>query len=144
MPLRLPSPLLMLLAGLLTTHAGGLWREARAEAARIAAPRSASQLLGGTPELLRAWLGEPSLRRPEGSGAEVWLYAAEACALDLVLYRDAAGRLRVAFAAARAAGEAVPTATEAECLVRIAARHARYSTVAPERRTASAHFATSA
>jgi hypothetical protein len=96
-------------------------RSPRLDVARLP-PQAAAQLLGQTPELLRLWLGEPALRRPEGPGAEIWLYAAERCALDLVLYRDrAGGRLRVAFAAARAAGEDAETGTEAECLRRIAA-----------------------
>jgi len=80
------------------------------------APQSATQLLGAAPDALRRWLGEPSLRRAEG-GAEVWLYVAADCALDLVLYRDR-GNLAVAHAAARAQGTA--TATEAACLDAIA------------------------
>jgi hypothetical protein len=83
-------------------------------------PRAAAQLLGQPPELVRHWLGEPLLRRPEGPGAEIWLYAAQACALDIVLYRERGGRLRVAFAAARAAGEDAESGTEADCLRRIA------------------------
>lgn len=84
-------------------------------------PLLTDQLLGRTPERVRQWLGEPALRRPEGSAAEVWLYASEACALDLVLYRDRAGRLRVGFAAARARGEPGQGTTEADCLRAIAA-----------------------
>lgn len=84
-------------------------------------PLAAEQLLGRTPDLVRLWLGEPALRRPEGGAAEIWLYASEACALDLVLYRDRAGRMRVGFAAARARGEPQRGATEAECLRAIAA-----------------------
>jgi hypothetical protein len=61
---------------------------------------------------LRRWLGEPNLRRPEGP-AEIWLYAGQDCALDLILYREGSG-LRVAHAAARASG-ATPQ-TEATCL----------------------------
>ncbi len=85
-------------------------------------PRAAAELLGLTPEALRQRLGEPSLRRREGI-AEVWLYAAEACALDLILYGESAGTrqpagLRVAHAAARAAGAA--PRTEADCLAEIA------------------------
>ncbi len=81
------------------------------------APTLAHQLLGLEPESLRRRLGEPSLRRSEGT-AEVWLYAGPACALDLVLY-PAAGRLRVAHASARASG-AEPR-TEAHCLQELAA-----------------------
>lgn len=80
------------------------------------APQTTAQLLGAAPDALRRWLGEPSLRREEG-GAEVWLYVAPDCALDLVLYRDRGG-LAVAHAAARAQGTA--TATEAACLDAIA------------------------
>ena len=91
-----------------------------AEAGGIAGgpgPATAAQLLGLGPDALRRWLGEPSLRRTEG-GAEVWLYAGAACALDLVLYPEA-GRLRVAHASARASGTA--PRTEAACLRELAA-----------------------
>jgi hypothetical protein len=92
---------------------------AAARPGRAGAPESASGLLGLGPEALRRALGEPDLRRPEGA-AEVWLYTAEACALDLVLYQDrGGGGLRVAHAAARASG-AEPR-TEAACLREIAA-----------------------
>jgi len=80
------------------------------------APQNTAQLMGATPDALRRSLGEPSLRRAEG-GAEVWLYVAADCALDLVLYRDRGG-LAVAHATARAQGSA--TATEAACLDAIA------------------------
>ncbi|RAI60778.1 hypothetical protein [Roseicella frigidaeris] len=82
------------------------------------APTAAAQLLGAPPALLRRWLGEPSLIRAEG-GAEVWLYAGPACALDLVLYPAGDG-LGVAHAAARASG-ATPR-TEAACLAELAGR----------------------
>lgn len=75
-------------------------------------PATASELLGAGPEVLRRRLGEPALRRIEGT-AEIWLYAGPACALDLVLYPERGG-LRVAHAAARAAG--AENRTEAECL----------------------------
>jgi len=90
-----------------------------------APPASAAELLGLGPEGLRHRLGEPVLRRAEGT-AEIWLYTGPACALDLVLYRES-GRLRVAHAAARASG-AEPR-TEAACLEEIAAR--AVSTVLP-------------
>lgn len=80
-------------------------------------PASAAELLGAGPDTLRQWLGEPVLRRPEGS-AEVWLYAGAGCALDLILYPAGPG-LTVAHAAARAQG-AEPR-TEAACLGGIAA-----------------------
>ncbi|TDH63386.1 hypothetical protein E2C06_05985 [Dankookia rubra] len=85
-------------------------------------PASASELLGAGPGALRRWLGEPTLRRPEGN-SEVWLYAGTGCALDLVLYPAAHG-LSVAHAAARAQG--AEKRTEAGCLGEIAgARQAR-------------------
>jgi len=81
------------------------------------APASAAALLDSTAEGVRAMLGEPALRRPEGP-AEIWLYEAPQCRLDVILYADGAGPLRVAHAAARAAGLAPQT--EAECLRDIA------------------------
>jgi hypothetical protein len=75
-------------------------------------PATAAELLGAGPDTLRARLGHPSLRRPEGT-AEIWLYTAPSCALDLVLYPEGGG-LRVAHAAARASG--AEGRTEAECL----------------------------
>lgn len=75
-------------------------------------PAAVAQLLGARPDAVRRWLGEPSLRRIEGT-AEVWLYAGAACALDLVLYPDRDG-LGVAHAAARANG--TEPRTEASCL----------------------------
>lgn len=84
--------------------------------APVAAPLGVAELLGATPDALRRGLGEPALRRPEGA-AEIWLYAAESCFLDLVLY-PAAGGLRVAHATARAVGAA--SSTEPACLAAIA------------------------
>jgi hypothetical protein len=78
----------------------------------------AAQLLRAAPETLRRWLGEPSLRRREGT-AEIWLYAGADCALDLILYPEA-GTLRVAHAAARANGATAQT--EGACLGQLAAR----------------------
>ncbi|WP_146422760.1 hypothetical protein [Humitalea rosea] len=75
-------------------------------------PRETSGLIGAPPEVLVGWLGEPRLRRRE-DGAEIWLYQAPACHLDVVLYPEA-GRLRVAYAAARATG--TQRQTEAGCL----------------------------
>jgi hypothetical protein len=90
-------------------------------AARLAeaAPTMAGQLVGQTPEALLRWLGTPRLRREEGS-AEIWHYQASECHLDLVLYRDegASRALRVAYAAARAAGAS--RRGEAACLSDIA------------------------
>jgi hypothetical protein len=79
------------------------------------APTMAGQLVGQPPETVMRWLGTPRLRRREGP-AEVWHYQASQCHLDLVLYRDegAGQALRVAFAAARAAGAS--RRGEAACL----------------------------
>jgi hypothetical protein len=76
-------------------------------------PLAASGLLGAGPDALRRWFGDPDLRRPEGS-AEVRLYLGPDCALDVVLYADAGGAMRVLHAAARADGAAA--VTEADCL----------------------------
>ncbi|MBR0673852.1 hypothetical protein GXW76_21960 [Roseomonas soli] len=62
-------------------------------------------------------LGDPALRRPEG-GAEIWLYEAPNCRLDIILYPQGTGLL-VAHAAARAHG-AAEGVTEAACLSAIA------------------------
>lgn len=82
----------------------------------VARPVAATQFLGLGPDTLRRWLGEPSFRRHEGT-AEIWLYAAPACALDLILYPEG-GRLRVSHAAARASG--TEPRTEAHCLHELA------------------------
>jgi hypothetical protein len=84
-----------------------------------AAPTMAGQLVGQTPDVLLRWLGTPRLRREEGP-AEIWHYQASQCHLDLVLYRDggASRALRVAYAAARAAG--VSIRGETACLRDIA------------------------
>jgi hypothetical protein len=88
---------------------------------RIAAgaPTAAGQLLGQSPEGLLRLLGEPRLRREEGS-AEIWHYQAAQCHLDLILYRDEGPRdaLRVAYASARAVG--TTRRGEAACLRDIA------------------------
>ncbi|MCW8086823.1 hypothetical protein [Sabulicella glaciei] len=74
--------------------------------------RAASQFLGASPDALLEALGEPTLRREEGS-ASVWLYAAGGCQLDVVLYPGAGGP-RVAHVQARAGG--LVQRTEAACL----------------------------
>lgn len=83
-----------------------------------APPAAAGELLQQSAETVRAVLGAPSLRRAEGPAAEIWLYEAPRCRLDLILYREAGGALRVAHAQARSAGMA--PVTEAECLGDIA------------------------
>src|SRR4051812_20810698 len=94
------------------------------------APQAAAQFLGTGPAELRRWLGEPQLRRAEGP-AEVWLYAAGGCALDIILYREAHGRLHVAHAAARANG--TEPRTEASCLREITSPAAAPETVTARR-----------
>jgi len=68
------------------------------------------------PEAVIAALGEPSLRRREGD-AEIWLYQAADCRLDLVFYPQAS-RLVLAHAAARAHG--ARRVTESACLAAVA------------------------
>jgi hypothetical protein len=82
-----------------------------------APPGTAAALMGSTADKLRRVLGDPALRRAEGE-AEVWLYEATPCRLDLVLYPQG-GALVVAHAAARAHG-AAQGVTEAACLSAIA------------------------
>jgi hypothetical protein len=83
-----------------------------------APPASAAALMGARAEDLRRMLGEPSLSRADGD-AEIWLYEAPACRLDVILYAEG-GALRVAHAAARALAEG-GAVTEAACLAAIAA-----------------------
>lgn len=74
--------------------------------AAAALPRPAhraSDLLGDSAADLVSLLGPPSLRHRDGP-AEVWLYAADGCRLDVVLYppsADAAGAVRVSLAEIR-------------------------------------------
>jgi len=82
-----------------------------------APPAAAAALMGSNAEQMRRMLGEPALRRAEGE-AEIWLYEAAACRLDIVLYPQA-GALVVAHAAARSHG-AAQGVTEAACLSAIA------------------------
>ena len=67
-------------------------------------PATAAALVGVTADQLRRMLGEPAIRRPEGA-AEVWLYEAPACRLDVILYAEGSA-LVVGHAAARALGGA--------------------------------------
>ncbi|CAH0292168.1 hypothetical protein ROS9278_04264 [Roseomonas sp. CECT 9278] len=73
--------------------------------------------MGTGADQLRRMLGDPALRRGEGE-AEIWLYEAPACRLDIVLYPQA-GAMVVAHAAARSHGPAQGV-TEAACLSAIA------------------------
>lgn len=82
-----------------------------------APPVGAAALMGTSADQMRRMLGDPALRRAEGE-AEVWLYEAAACRLDVVLYPQG-GALVVAHAAARSHGVAQGV-TEAACLAAIA------------------------
>lgn len=93
-----------------------------------AAPAAASALVGVTAAQLQRMLGEPSIRRPEGA-AEVWLYEAPACRLDVILFAEGAS-LTVGHAAARALGSG-DSVTEAACLSAIAAAPAPPAWTAP-------------
>ena len=73
-------------------------------------------LKGRDPEAVISALGEPALRRREGN-AEVWLYQAPDCRLDLVFYPEDE-RLVLAYAAARAFG--ARRLTESACMAAIA------------------------
>jgi hypothetical protein len=79
-------------------------------------PAAAASLQGREPEAVISALGEPALRRREGE-AEIWLYQAPDCRLDLVFYPDAS-RLVLAHAAARASG--ARRLTESACMGAIA------------------------
>ena len=79
-------------------------------------PVAATALQGRDPEAVISALGEPALRRREGN-AEVWLYQALDCRLDLVFYPEDA-RLVLAHAAARAHG--TRRLTESACMAAIA------------------------
>ena len=79
-------------------------------------PAAASALQGQMPEAVISALGEPALRRREGD-AEIWLYQAPDCRLDLVFYAEAS-RLVLTHAAARAFG--ARRLTESACLEALA------------------------
>jgi hypothetical protein len=59
------------------------------------APMNAEGLVGSTPQILNAEFGKPTLLRTEGT-AQVWLYHAPDCGLNLILYPDSNGTPRVA------------------------------------------------
>jgi hypothetical protein len=69
------------------------------QASSIAQPGGISvrPLLGSTPAILDAEFGRPALRRVDGP-AQVWLYQASSCGLNLILYPDGNGVPRVASA----------------------------------------------
>ncbi len=92
-------------------------------------PGSVSGLLGAAPAVVIGQLGPPQLRRPEAD-AEVWLYSAGGCQLDLMFYTTPQGP-RVLHAQARAGG--LGQRTEAACLRDIVARGSRAATPPPGR-----------
>ena len=64
----------------------------------IQMPLNEQALVGATPQLLESEFGQPALLRVDGT-AQVWLYHAPDCGLNLILYPDNAGTPRVAMAA---------------------------------------------
>ena len=79
-------------------------------------PATAVALKGQISEAVILALGEPALRRREGD-AEIWLYQAPDCRLDLVFYGEAS-RLVLTHAAARAFG--ARRLTESACMDAVA------------------------
>ncbi len=75
------------------------------------APLDAAGLVGSTPQILNAEFGKPTLLRMDGT-AQVWLYHAPDCGLNLILYPDASGTPRVALVTPTA-DSAVPGACTA-------------------------------
>lgn len=57
-------------------------------------PLSQQALHGVTPQILAADFGPPMLRRVDGPD-QVWLYQTPTCTLDVFLYPDNTGKLRV-------------------------------------------------
>ncbi|MEO3470983.1 hypothetical protein AAFN86_03885 [Roseomonas sp. CAU 1739] len=104
------------------------WVPGAARPRGSAPPAAAAALVGVTADHLRRMLGEPSIRRPEGT-AEVWLYEAPACRLDVILFAEGSS-LVVGHAAARAVGGA-DGVTEAACLGAMAAAPAARPWTAP-------------
>lgn len=94
------------------------WAPGAARPRGSAPPTAAAALVGASAEQMRRMLGEPAIRRTEGA-AEVWLYEAAGCRLDVILYAEGQ-RLVVGHAAARALGGAEGV-TEAACLSAVAA-----------------------
>lgn len=64
----------------------------------IQMPGESQGLVGATPQYLSAAFGQPAILRVDGT-AQVWLYHAGDCGLNLILYPDSAGTPRVAMAA---------------------------------------------
>jgi hypothetical protein len=106
-----------------------IWAPAAARPRGNAPPAAAAALVGVTADQVRRMLGEPAIRRPEGA-AEVWLYEASRCRLDVILYADGP-TLLVGHAAARALGGSAEGVTESACLAAIAAAPAPTPWAAP-------------
>ena len=104
------------------------WSPGAARPRGNAPPAAAAALVGVTAEQLRRMLGEPAIRRPEGA-AEVWLYEAPTCRLDVILYAEGSS-LVVGHAAARALGGAEGV-TESACLAAVATAPAPTPWAAP-------------
>jgi len=66
-------------------------------------PAPVQPLIGSSPTTLSAEFGQPALLRVDGA-AQVWLYHATSCGLNLILYPDASGTPRVAVASATDGG----------------------------------------
>ncbi|MBE9604149.1 hypothetical protein IAI18_04670 [Acetobacteraceae bacterium H6797] len=107
------------IAALETTTPGTQASGQAGNAAPGAGPRRAVDIEGADARAVLAWLGQPTLRRSEGD-AEIWRYQGTACHLDMVLYRDGQGGLRVGHATTRAAG--IERMTESDCLQSLAQR----------------------
>ena len=84
-------------------------------------PGAVTELLGAAPAAVISRLGAPQLRRREAA-AEVWLYSAGGCQLDVMFYTTPLV-LRVMHAQARAGG--LGQRTEAACLRDISAQGSR-------------------
>ena len=106
-----------------------VWAHGAARPRGNAPPAAAAALVGVTADQVRRMLGEPAIRRPEGA-AEVWLYEASTCRLDVILYADGP-TLVVGHAAARALGGSAEGVTESACLTAIAAAPAPTPWAAP-------------
>jgi len=98
----------------------GATADARGRPQPVPRPAAGSRFIGATAEGLRAALGEPLLRRHEGT-AEIWLYTGGGCQLDVVFYGSEAAA-RVAHIQARAGG--IQQRSEASCLRDLSAQAA--------------------
>lgn len=85
------------------------------------APADPQRLIGVRGEALRGWLGETIFERRDGA-AEIWRFAADTCYLDVFLYRENDGGLRIAHVDARPRVGTQPV-TPQNCYGRIRAAH---------------------